>query len=460
MWLPIFKSGTHKDSKGREKTWTESDLDKIVTTYNSQKDHEAPVVIGHPTTDAPAWGWVESLKRQGKILVAKLKDLAPELVDWVKQGRYKKVSASFYPNLLLKHAGFLGAAPPAVKGLPAAQFTASDDDMTYEFSDLDSEKLTWIARIFRRFKQFLIEKYDMETADRILSDWEIEQLERDEQNFAEQTPDEKREAQKARAKKYGIEPKEGGNLTKPSEYDALDDDEFADPVNYRYPIDSEHIQAALSYWGMAKNREQYTADEVEKITKRILAAAKKFEIEVDEKKWEFVEGEDMEKVKELEEQLRAKENELKQARAALAKEQAAKRQSDHLSFCEGLASGGKLTPAQKPAVLDFMEILFNAGEFEFSEGEGDDGKLKRAKKSALDVFKEFLNALPKQVDYNEHATKGKAPGAPNSGEALEFSGSIDEERLELHKKAMMLVESEKLSYKDAVKKVLQKEGGK
>jgi len=51
----------------------------------------------------------------------------------VNKGRYKKISASFYsPNYpfnpapgsyYLKHVGFLGAVPPAVKGLGDARFS-------------------------------------------------------------------------------------------------------------------------------------------------------------------------------------------------------------------------------------------------------------------------------------------------------------------------------------------------
>jgi len=48
----------------------------------------------------------------------------------------------------------------------------------------------------------------------------------------------RREAEE-RAKKHGIGVKESGNLTKPKEYEYLDIGQFADPVNYRYPIDEK-----------------------------------------------------------------------------------------------------------------------------------------------------------------------------------------------------------------------------
>ena len=120
MWIDIFKTGTHTDSKGRTNAFTHDDLDGIVASY-SAGEHEAPVVIGHPKDDSPAWGWVEGLRRTGDILQGKLRELAPEFVEWVKEGRYKKRSISLYPDNTLRHVGFLGAMPPAVKGLTDAE---------------------------------------------------------------------------------------------------------------------------------------------------------------------------------------------------------------------------------------------------------------------------------------------------------------------------------------------------
>ena len=91
----------------------------------------------------------------------------------------------------------------------------------------------------------------------------------------------RREAEE-RAQRYGIGVKEGGHLTKPKEYASIPDDQFADPVNYRYPIDAEHIRAALSYFNMPKNRETggYTHEEQVRIMEKIIRAALKYGIEV------------------------------------------------------------------------------------------------------------------------------------------------------------------------------------
>jgi hypothetical protein len=59
------------------------------------------------------------------------------------------------------------------------------------------------------------------------------------------------------------------------------DVEFADPVNNKYPIDTEeHVRAAWSYINHKDNAAKYDADEVRTIKSRIKKAAKKFDIEI------------------------------------------------------------------------------------------------------------------------------------------------------------------------------------
>ncbi len=89
--------------------------------------------------------------------------------------------------------------------------------------------------------------------------------------------DDGKKAQEARAKKYGIGIKDGGNVTKPGKYAELSDDDFADPTNYSYPLDTKaHADNAASRFGDADNRAVYTKEEQGIIDKRIAAAQKKF----------------------------------------------------------------------------------------------------------------------------------------------------------------------------------------
>lgn len=135
MWIQIFKKGTHTDAEGKERSFSEEDLDKIVDTYNTKiaesDSYEAPLVKGHPVTDAPAFGWVEKLTRRGNIIFAKLKNVAPEIIDEIRKGRYKKVSIALYPDLMLRHVGLLGAVPPAIKGLKTVSFSDDNDYLIF-----------------------------------------------------------------------------------------------------------------------------------------------------------------------------------------------------------------------------------------------------------------------------------------------------------------------------------------
>lgn len=89
-------------------------------------------------------------------------------------------------------------------------------------------------------------------------------------------------AAKARAEKYGIGVKTDGHLTKPNEFKDIPDDQFADPVNYRYPVDKEHADAALKYFNQPDNRQAggYTHEEAVKIMEKIVKACLAAGVEV------------------------------------------------------------------------------------------------------------------------------------------------------------------------------------
>ena len=91
--------------------------------------------------------------------------------------------------------------------------------------------------------------------------------------------EEARGAQESRSNKYNISAKEGGHVTKPSEWENVPDDEWLDPVNYRYPCpDADQTRAAASYWGQEKNQEQYSSGERSIINERLDRFRKKFNI--------------------------------------------------------------------------------------------------------------------------------------------------------------------------------------
>lgn len=143
MQHQIFRAGTRRDNNGRLVTITEADVAQAAAAYDAQ-NNPAPIVIGHPSADAPAYGWVGGLAADGGLLSAEFSQVDGGFADLVRRGRYKKVSASFYPpehpdnpspgSWYLRHVGFLGAAAPAVKGLAPISF-AADADGIVEFCE-------------------------------------------------------------------------------------------------------------------------------------------------------------------------------------------------------------------------------------------------------------------------------------------------------------------------------------
>jgi hypothetical protein len=106
---------------------------------------KSPFVVGHPKTDDPAYGWASRLGTVGDKLLAEGDQVDPAFAQLVNDGRYPKISASFFtpkspanpvPGVwYLRHVGFLGGAAPAVTGLKPASFSADDDGVvTIEFA--------------------------------------------------------------------------------------------------------------------------------------------------------------------------------------------------------------------------------------------------------------------------------------------------------------------------------------
>ena len=180
MSYEIFRAGTRTDANGNTVTITEADLAAAAQAYDP-KVHEAPIVVGHPKADAPAYGWVKSLGVQNGVLTADFAQVDEGFADLVKAGRYKKVSASFYPPTspnnpkpgvwTLRHVGFLGAQPPAVKGLTPVSF--AEGEVYVEFSE-DAHLQT--ASLLSRFRDWFIGRFGLEEADKVLPDWQIEAI--------------------------------------------------------------------------------------------------------------------------------------------------------------------------------------------------------------------------------------------------------------------------------------------
>lgn len=178
----IFKPGTHTAASGATLSFSEDDLLASVKAYDPAI-HEAPIVVGHPKDNGPAYGWVSKLDFMEGTMLAEPKDVDPEFSEMVRSGRFRKRSASFYapdaknnpvPGVYyLRHVGFLGAAAPAVKGLKEVEF--SDEDDIVEFSD-DWIVTSMVARLFSGLRDFLLAEHGQEKADQVLPKYAIEDL--------------------------------------------------------------------------------------------------------------------------------------------------------------------------------------------------------------------------------------------------------------------------------------------
>jgi len=176
-WIEVFKAGTHTSANGVTKTYTEADLVAIAKRYNEQDAHEAPFVLGHPDTDDPAYGWIKTLKVAGEKLMAFVDQISDGIVDAVRRGEYKRISIALYPDNLLRHVGLLGATPPAVKGLTPVQFSDSEFD---EFAwATDEYRMPIVGRLMAGIRDFFIDKFGLEVADKVIDKDAIARLQGD-----------------------------------------------------------------------------------------------------------------------------------------------------------------------------------------------------------------------------------------------------------------------------------------
>ncbi|MFG1409503.1 hypothetical protein V5G24_00185 [Xanthobacter sp. VTT E-85241] len=181
--IEVFRPGTFTPMGGVPITFSAEDLRAVAAAYDAE-GAPTPAVIGHPTVDAPAYGWAKSFSydEASQRLMAEVDELDPAFAALVAEKKYRKVSLSFirpadpenpkpgtwYP----RHIGFLGATPPAVTGLKPVSFSGeADPSATFEFAAEG-----WIARLLRRLRDRMIEKDGLEVADEVLPDWELRAL--------------------------------------------------------------------------------------------------------------------------------------------------------------------------------------------------------------------------------------------------------------------------------------------
>lgn len=370
--IEIFRAGARVDMHGRTVDITTADLAAIAANYNPQT-HEAPLVVGHPKTNAPAYGWVKELTVDGDRLLAQPDQVDAAFADLVKAGRYKKVSSSFLlptaasnptpGQFYLNHVGFLGAAAPAVKGLRDVQFAASDE--LVEFAMQPSSLFYEIADLFRRMRDYFIDRDGQEAADKLLPNWKITSL------------------------------TEGAvTMREPS----TDQTSFAAPASLHpspEPTQASPLALSLSKGVNQEAKEPTMSDENQQPTADFAA----------------------------------REAELASREQALAEREAEAARADTVAFADGLVNDGKLLPREKQTVVELLLTLPADTTVNFAAADGQATTV-----AAGQAFKDFLNGLPQRVDYAEK-TPAQAPADAAANFAAPAGTHVDADRAELHARA-------------------------
>jgi hypothetical protein len=369
--LHIFRAGRHTPMRGEALEFSESDLAAMAAAYDPALS-EAPLVVGHPATDAPAYGWVASLRAEGADLIAEPRQVEPQFAELVKDGRFKHRSASFYPPqhprnpkpgaYYLKHVGFLGAAPPAVKGLKPVAFADDDGVVTLQFAaePMSPWRLSFligdIGALFRGLRDWFVAEKGVEQADRLLPPSTVARI-------AEEAARMQGEADATA--------RQGAATEAPPAF-ASNPDKTEDTVTDKTTPGGEDATASL---------------------RRDLDAAN--------------------------------------ARLAQFAEDAARaRRAEAEAFVTGLVKEARLPAGLAPRVVAFMEALPSEGEVSFSEG-GKDVKL-----ALRDVFRGLLQAVPASVAFGEAAGgdgPGGGDGAPTADFA---GVATNPDRMAVHRKAL------------------------
>lgn len=116
------------------------------------------------------------------------------------------------------------------------------------------------------------------------------------------------------------------------------------------------------------------------------------------------------------------------------------RNKDFNEFIDKQIDAGILTPANKDAVFSILQDLDNIKKFDESS-------------NSIDIFKSFISALPKQVEFDEVALKN---AKKKSNDDLKYADA-DEESVEIFNQAKNIAQEENISFKEALLKVNTKE---
>lgn len=124
--------------------------------------------------------------------------------------------------------------------------------------------------------------------------------------------------------------------------------------------------------------------------------------------------------------------------------------ADNTAFAESMASEARIPAAMKAQVAAIGTQLQATPDVEFGEGD--------AKKPLHELFRDFLRALPKQVEFGEQATRDRAANAGGAAEEttpVEFAEGADPDRVQQDKRIRAYARDNKVDYATAAHAVMR-----
>lgn len=385
--IHIFRPGTHVDSKGQSLTFSEADLAASAAAYDPAL-HEAPIVVGHPRANLPAYGWVKSLSAGKDGLTADPAQVDAAFSELVQAGRFKKVSASFFapgskgnpvPDVwYLRHVGFLGAQPPAVKGLRPVEFADGDDDIvTVEFGEVSPWSLKYF---FQNLRDWFLVTHGQEVADKVAPAYLV-----DEMDMAA-----RREAEEDQQKLAGAAMPLPAMFSEPN------------------PEEDQPMSEA--------DKARLAALEAENTALKAQA-----------------------------DQVKTQQAEFAEREQALADKEAATVRAEIETFVAGQVKVGRVLPAEQAGMVAFMASVGADDVVEFAEGDAT------VSKPAAEWLRSFVAGLPARVEFSELA-RGTSTEVGTADFSAPAGYGVASDGLEVRARAKALqAANPNMSFIDAVK---------
>ena len=306
----------------------------------------------------------------------------PWLKDEVRKGHYKKVSMGFYPDLGIRHLGFLGAMPPAVKGLKEVRFSEKAAwEIETDFQYMDYWQQETVKSIFQRMRDWMIDKFGLEEADKVIGSYDLDAL--------------KPEPKETSAVAAGFSLRDPLAITQ-----SFSSDDSNKPADAKAMADKGGKKMDVAK--MIADFKALILGAEKELTPPDPGGAKFTEAEVQAREAKATKDAETIAFAEVEKQKKEKE----EAQKKLKEIETNARKAEIHSFCESLAKGEKLIPAwTKMGIEEFIFNLDSNQPIQFSEGQD--------KKSRSQWFMDFLKELPKLITFSEVAG-GKGPGSGGS----------------------------------------------